>query len=613
MYSRVVVCLRNWLYALFSPPYTAIPYLAWLAFVLFHVIPLGDLPFNSHKLFDSDDFLRLTQVFNWLDGQGWYDLRVPRFDPPDNVSIRYSRLVDLPIAFLILVLEPLLGRMQAAYWTATILPLAYFAILLALLIRLARPLVGRQWARLITLPVICFSPLVCQFSPGRVDHHNVQLIFVTLMLILVQNIILRVWSRSSAAFLALVIGLSLWVGGETLPWVTLGLAYLGWHLLYTKHDSDKILTVLGGGIIGTGWIDLFLARSPEEVGVYDTVTYSIVHAFLMTAIGCSFVVSRVVGLKFEDLKTRLGISICVCFVIAVAYFAAFPEMLSGPYGSITADDVEEYLSLVTETQPLALADYRYTLLFMLVPQLTFFISILSFVYSFSRRRKQVWGIYFVLMMSCIALALFYQARVVSFLYLFCAFPLGALLVWAMKWAAKKCQGIDLFVLRAIIIFLLVPVLCIFLPRIPVQNAPPFSVIPDCNVDSIVDVLDYHGDSKRPGNLFTSIFLGTEVMFKTHYNVFAGPYQIPSNKKVREFFYTAPIEESKKIAETYKLDVVVQCRDYLKFNPWENKIPKDRVTIAKMLLEGKFPDWMVPVVSDLQSPFFVYLISTKNIN
>ena len=49
-----------------------------------------------------------------LDGQGWFDLRNYRLNPPGGFDIHWSRLVDLPIAGLILLgavlLHPLLGR-----------------------------------------------------------------------------------------------------------------------------------------------------------------------------------------------------------------------------------------------------------------------------------------------------------------------------------------------------------------------------------------------------------------------------------------------------------------------------------------------------------------------
>src|SRR3546814_13624328 len=51
---------------------------------------------------DTDDNIRVVQVKDWLAGQGWYDLRQYRLDPPVGANIHWSRIVDLPIAALML-------------------------------------------------------------------------------------------------------------------------------------------------------------------------------------------------------------------------------------------------------------------------------------------------------------------------------------------------------------------------------------------------------------------------------------------------------------------------------------------------------------------------------
>ena len=52
---------------------------------------------------DPDSFLRLVQVRDLLAGQGWFDLVQHRMDPPGGALIHWSRLIDAPIAGLILL------------------------------------------------------------------------------------------------------------------------------------------------------------------------------------------------------------------------------------------------------------------------------------------------------------------------------------------------------------------------------------------------------------------------------------------------------------------------------------------------------------------------------
>src|SRR3546814_14207249 len=65
------------------------------------------------SLGETDDNRRLMQVRGLLAGQGWYDLRQYRLNPPGGFDIHWSRLVDLPIAGLFLLFKPFVGTGEA--------------------------------------------------------------------------------------------------------------------------------------------------------------------------------------------------------------------------------------------------------------------------------------------------------------------------------------------------------------------------------------------------------------------------------------------------------------------------------------------------------------------
>ena len=75
----------------------------WLTFLMW-VVAVSWLIYSRWPaihwltLNDTDDNMRYLQVRDWLAGQGWYDLRQYRLDPPAGFNIHWSRLVDLPIA-----------------------------------------------------------------------------------------------------------------------------------------------------------------------------------------------------------------------------------------------------------------------------------------------------------------------------------------------------------------------------------------------------------------------------------------------------------------------------------------------------------------------------------
>ncbi|RYD62212.1 MAG: AcrB/AcrD/AcrF family protein, partial [Sphingomonadales bacterium] len=83
---------------------------------------------NALALSDTDDNMRLMQVRGLLAGQDWYDLRQYRLSPPGGLDIHWSRLVDLPIAALILLFQPFTGTAMAERLAVGIAPLFPLAV-----------------------------------------------------------------------------------------------------------------------------------------------------------------------------------------------------------------------------------------------------------------------------------------------------------------------------------------------------------------------------------------------------------------------------------------------------------------------------------------------------
>src|SRR5687768_738104 len=103
--------------------------LVWLGFAAwFAFSKWNDIRFFN--LADTDDNLRIMQVRALLGGQDWYDLRQHRFNPPLGADIHWSRLVDLPLAALILILRPIVGGGVAERAAVAIAPLLPFLLVL---------------------------------------------------------------------------------------------------------------------------------------------------------------------------------------------------------------------------------------------------------------------------------------------------------------------------------------------------------------------------------------------------------------------------------------------------------------------------------------------------
>ncbi len=131
---------------------------------------------------DPDDAMRLQQVRDWIGGQGWFDVTQYRVNPPLGGPMHWSRIVDLPIAGLILAFRPLFGDGTAEILACATVPLLLLGVLTAALFRAADRIGGRIVALTATLLLLTSPSILVQFTPLRIDHHGWQILMAAVAL-----------------------------------------------------------------------------------------------------------------------------------------------------------------------------------------------------------------------------------------------------------------------------------------------------------------------------------------------------------------------------------------------------------------------------------------------
>ncbi len=182
-------------------------------------VPLSDW------LGDPDDAVRLVTVRELIAGAPWFDTTLPRIGAPEPLVSHWSRLIDLPLAVLIRALTPMLGAGAAELATRVVWPVLLFFGLSLVVAREAQRR-GGPWAGAFGLVLAATSmTALVQFMPGRIDHHNAQILCaVTGLLLLVRSL-----DDERAGWTAgLLLGLGLAIGYEAIALVVpaLGLAAL---------------------------------------------------------------------------------------------------------------------------------------------------------------------------------------------------------------------------------------------------------------------------------------------------------------------------------------------------------------------------------------------------
>ncbi|MBL0374861.1 hypothetical protein JJB09_22875 [Rhizobium sp. KVB221] len=216
---------------------------------------------------DPDDVLRMLQVQALWDRGGWYNLTLPRIFGPEPYLSPWSRLVDLPYILFGMAVAPFVGQDRALDLAFQCWPIAMAAIYGVLCLGILRQLVPARGALSIPLIllILILSPFaIWEFSPGRVDHHNVQML---LLLATAYGVCL---GNARGAFIAgAVVPIALAVGLETLPMLAVALIGIVVTWCLNLRNSSRILKSAGlASLLSTVLVtiavipprDYFLAR-----------------------------------------------------------------------------------------------------------------------------------------------------------------------------------------------------------------------------------------------------------------------------------------------------------------------------------------------------------------
>jgi hypothetical protein len=346
------------------------------------------LPFH-----DSDDVLRMLQVLALRDGGGWYDLTQYRINPPEGLAMHWSRLPDLPLLGLLLLAEPWLGRDQAIWLTATLVPpllgVGYFLALLWA----ARPLTGTAGAPQAGLIALAAMVPLLSFGAGRIDHHGWQL----LLALLLAGAVLRLGAGHRGLGVPLLAGLSaalgLWVGAEAIPplaFSALALVILWWR--EGRWIADRLALFGCAALAGTlAILPLALApghRAATACDAFSLVSVALTAALALFGAGAALAERRPGGLTGPR---RAGLTLLLGLPLLVLLGLLFPDCLAGPYGEVSPE-VARLAAKTGESLPLGplLVDEPATALYFLALPLTGLLLVGGQAWRREGRDRNLW-------------------------------------------------------------------------------------------------------------------------------------------------------------------------------------------------------------------------------
>lgn len=291
----------------------------------------------------TDDAMRLVGVRDLIAGQPWFDLTQHRLGQ-NGASMHWSRLIDAPIALLLLALKPVFSDALAERLTLTIWPLLVLLPALAGLRAVGAALGGSLAGNAALVLGVFLLPLLGHFRLGAIDHHNVQI--ALLLWAIAWG--LRSGTRAMIAS-ALAMSLSLAIGLEMLPALAVLAASVGvrWIKL---GDAVRRGSIAFGVTFALGVAAPLLATSaPASWFVPACDAVSVVHA-AVAAIGGGGLALLAVTCSGRSTVVRVAGAGCLAAAIAAFVIVTAPQCLTGPYGDVHGALQEFWLANVAETQ-----------------------------------------------------------------------------------------------------------------------------------------------------------------------------------------------------------------------------------------------------------------------
>jgi hypothetical protein len=575
--------------------------IAWLAYAIFIIAGRWQL-IQAFALPDTDDNLRLAQVRALLDGQGWYDLTQHRFDPVHGGgNIHWSRLVDLPIAAIILLITLILGVGGAETAAVALAPLLPLLLLMFALALTMKRLVGERSWPLPLIGLLCAYSTLGMFAPLRLDHHGWQL---ALLALAISGMADPKRARGGAV-LGITTGLSLSIGLEMMIY----LALLGGAtvLLWVAHrDQRRRLAAYAAALVATtGAGFLFFASEANWLAVCDALS----PVWLSdAAVGGALMLGLAI-LKLDSWKARLGAAVVAGGAVAAFHALAWPNCLQRLEG-VSPEATELWLNMVREARPFYRHGWRIGTIALALPVM----ALLGWGVMIWRAWKQgaegrdlLARTLAVALPAVTALALlFWQMRAAPAAQMM-ALPAATALVVLVAAPWLKSDKLWLHAVAVVLALLAfgaaIPVALKLVPAEP-RNAAASRVAVANRACPSLPALAPIGRQPQ-GMVFTFIDLGPRMIVATHHTVVGGPYH-RNDRAIADVMKAFRGDETQahRIIREYGSNYVLVCPDMSTATIFMSAAPNG---FYGQLVKGKVPGWLQPVDLPKDSPFKMWKV------
>ena len=574
-----------------------IVFLVWFGFCVWMIIDRWS-DIRWFGLGDTDDNMRIMQVRALLHGQGWYDLRNYHMNPPYGANIHWSRLVDLPIAGLILGLRPFLGGAGAERWAVAIAPMLPYLLLLFSVALTARRLLGLAAYPLVFMGLFFAGSTNGMFTPERIDHHGWQLALLALSI----SAIADPKHVRGGLILGISTALSLAIGLEMIIYLALvGVAMvLFWVDELEERERLRAYAVSLGG--GTALCFLILASNDNWNAVCDALS----PVWLSDALVGSALMFALAWVSPGDWKRRLVLALGAGLIIAGFHALTWPACLQRLEG-VSPEVDRLWLSHVKEARPVYLHGWRIATLILALP-ITGAIGWGLLIWWRRRDRELLRRVIGAALPGFAAsLLLFWQTRTGPAAQMMAVVG-GAALIWILLPSAWNSRSSAVRVFGAFLVFVVgagaaVPAVIDFIPE-PKASARDLQIGKANRL--CASMWGLRPVALQPkGVVMTFVDLGPRLIAVTRHDSIAGPYH-RNGQQIADVmnFWRGSADQAHQIALKYHTNYVLSCPNSSTTTIFDSETPNGFYT---QLQRGKVPQWLAPVQLPKDSPFRMWRV------
>jgi hypothetical protein len=573
---------------------------AIVALVMLCMYAVQGFPTLSDSHGDNDSLLRLVEVRDLIAGQGWYDLHQYRMGPAGGFVMHWSRIVDTPIAAIVLAASALTGSMATGETVALVAwPAILLMLAMTLIVRIARAL-GGEWSLLPAL-VVGGATLyyIGVFTPADIDHHNVQLV-LTLATVVA---LVAGQGFGSGLVAGSMSALMLGVGMETLPYVAVaGLAVAIGFLIRGDEEASRACG-FGLGFAGLGGVVFICTVPPDAWFAAQCDAYSIPQfTVALIAGGGLAIASGVRSLRATPLSRLVSLAVLGVAVGAVIV-VFFPQCLAGPYAGVDPTFQKFWLDSIEEAQPfwrLAVKNPAMAAGFYATPMIGLVILSLR-IWRRGAPRADVIVAAFLAAAFVVSL---WQVRGSTF-----ALPLAAvpLVAWIGGWREKVAASVKAATIKMVLAWLV---------SIPfIWHVSAAAVVEALDGSDSQDVAatarcgrtaDLAALAAMPATTVLAISnLGAPILAHTHHRVLAGPYHRNVEGDFLAFEALSGTEaEARAIVSGNDVGLVAVCRGNGETAAFERWAPAGFLTA---LVRGSTPSWLEKVPGPADEALEIYRV------